>query len=62
MREDARLEFIGVIGGLVLFAWDRGDEQLARAGDVLGADAAMLVGLIVSATGRMARSSPSMQA
>src|SRR5271157_3787423 len=40
MREDARLGFIGVIGGLVLFAWDRGDEQLARAGDVLGADAA----------------------
>jgi hypothetical protein len=23
-----------------LFAWDRRDEQLARAGDVLGADAA----------------------
>ncbi len=40
MREDARLGFIGVIAGLVLFAWDRGDEQLARAGDVLGADAA----------------------
>jgi hypothetical protein len=40
MREDARLGFIGVIAGLVLFAWDRRDEQLARAGDVLGADAA----------------------
>jgi len=31
MREDARLGFIGVIAGLVLFAWDRRDEQLARA-------------------------------
>ena len=40
MREDARLGFIGVIGALVLFAWDRRGEQLARAGDVLGADAA----------------------
>ncbi len=40
MREDARLGFIGVIAGLVLFAWDRRDEQLAGAGDVLGADAA----------------------
>ena len=40
MREDARLGFIGVIAGLVLFAWDRRDEQLARAGDILGANAA----------------------
>jgi hypothetical protein len=40
MGEDARLGFIGVIAGLVLFAWDHRDEQLARAGDVLGADAA----------------------
>ena len=40
MREDAQLGFIGVIGGLVLFAWDRRGEQLARVGDVVGAGAA----------------------
>ena len=40
MREDARLGLIGVFGALVLFAWDRRSKQLARAGDVLGADAA----------------------
>ena len=40
MREEARLGLIGVIGALVLFAWDRRGEQLARAGDVLSADAA----------------------
>ena len=40
MREDARLGLIAVIGALVLFARDRRGEQLARAGDVLGADAA----------------------
>ena len=40
MREDARLGLIAVIGALVLFAWDRRGEQLARAGDVVGADAA----------------------
>src|ERR1700724_4632063 len=38
-REDARLGLIAVIGALVL-AWDRRDEQLARVGDVVGADAA----------------------
>ena len=31
---------IAVIGALVLFAWDRRGEQLARVGDVVGADAA----------------------
>ena len=31
---------IAVIGALVLFAWDRRGEQLARVGDVAGADAA----------------------
>ncbi len=40
MREDARLGSIAVLGALVLFAWDRGGEQLARASDVLGAAAA----------------------
>ena len=40
MCEDARLGLIAVIGALVLFAWDRGGEQLARVGDVVGADAA----------------------
>ena len=40
MREDARLGLIAVIGALVLFAWDRRGEQLARVGDVVGADAA----------------------
>ncbi len=40
MRKDARLGLIGVIGALVLFAWHRRGEQLARAGDVLSADAA----------------------
>ena len=39
-REDARLGLIAVIGALVLFAWDRRGEQLARVGDVVGADAA----------------------
>jgi len=39
MREDARLGLIAVIGALVLFAWDRRGEQLARVGDVVGADA-----------------------
>ena len=40
MREGARLGLIAVIGALVLFAWDRRGEQLARMGDVVGADAA----------------------
>ena len=40
MREDARLGLIAVIGALVLFAWDRRVEQLARVGDVVGAGAA----------------------
>ena len=40
MREDAQLGLIGVIGALVLFAWDRRGEQLARVGDVVGAGAA----------------------
>jgi hypothetical protein len=44
MREDARLGLIAVIGALVLFAWDRGGEQLARMGDVVGADAAGWLG------------------
>jgi hypothetical protein len=35
MREDARLGLIAVIGALVLFAWDRRGEQLARVGDVV---------------------------
>jgi hypothetical protein len=35
MREDARLGLIAVIGALVLFAWDRRGEQLARVGDVM---------------------------
>ena len=39
MREDARLGLIAVIAALVL-AWDRRGEQLARVGDVVGADAA----------------------
>src|SRR5271165_5358775 len=41
MREDTRLGLIGVLGArVVLFAWRRRAEQLAHAGDVLGADAA----------------------
>ena len=40
MREDAGLGLIVLLGALVLLARGRRGEQLARASDVLGADAA----------------------
>src|ERR1700730_12183513 len=40
MREDARLGLSAGIGARVLVASERRDEQLARADDVVGADAA----------------------
>ena len=41
MREDTRLGLIGVLAApVVWFAWRRRAEQLARAGDVVSADAA----------------------
>jgi hypothetical protein len=49
MRGDARLGLIAVIGALVLFAWDRRGEQLARVGDVVGADAACEQSVITGA-------------
>ena len=49
MGEDARLGLIAVIGALVLLALDRRGEQLARADDVVGADAACEQAVVANA-------------